>query len=226
MPVADYRREVFARIREALQRAAPHRHVGHVGEHPATPHTDDPVPGSETFRAWLPLVGESPEEQIALFAQNSAALKTEFHRVSSLEEAGDQLLTLARQNSWNRVATHRHPLALPLAEKGDLPTLIVEPGYSVTDMESCDAAITGCDFLIAQTGSLLISGPSAGGRALSVLPPHHVVIAEASQMVPDLVTATGTPSLRLAMAQLPFLRDRPQPHRRYRTHPGAWGARP
>jgi L-lactate dehydrogenase complex protein LldG len=205
MPVADYRREVFARIREALQRAAPHRHVGHVGEHPATPHTDDPVPGSETFRAWLPLVGESPEEQIALFAQNSAALKTEFHRVSSLEEAGDQLLTLARQNSWNRVATHRHPLALPLAEKGDLPTLIVEPGYSVTDMESCDAAITGCDFLIAQTGSLLISGPSAGGRALSVLPPHHVVIAEASQMVPDLVTALQQARLRYASQWPSFL---------------------
>jgi hypothetical protein len=42
------------------------------------------VPGSETFRAWLPLVGESLEEQITLFAQNSAALKTEFHRVGSL----------------------------------------------------------------------------------------------------------------------------------------------
>ena len=83
--------------------------------------------------------------------------------------------------------------------------LIVEPGYSVTDMESCDAAITGCDFLIAQTGSLLISGPSAGGRALSVLPPHHVVIAEASQMVPDLVTALQQARLRYASQWPSFL---------------------
>jgi L-lactate dehydrogenase complex protein LldG len=198
MPVADHRKQVFARIREALQLAAPHRHVGHVEEHPAAPHHDDPVPGSDTFRAWLPLVGESLEEQITLFAQNSAALKTEFHRVGSLEEAGSQLSSLAKENGWQRIATHRHPLALPLAEKVELPKLIVEPGYSVNDMESCDAAVTGCDFLIAQTGSLLISEPSAGGRALSVLPPHHVVVAQISQMVPDLTTALQQARIRYA----------------------------
>jgi L-lactate dehydrogenase complex protein LldG len=150
------------------------------------------------IRAWLPFVGPSLEEQIELFAQNSAALKTELHRVDSLDEAGEQLNRLAREAGWRQVATHHHPLALPLAEKIPIPRLVVEAGYAVNEMESCDAAITGCDFLVAQTGSLLVSSPSAGGRALSVLPPHHVVVAQASQMVPDLATALEQARLRYA----------------------------
>ena len=205
MPVADHRREVFARIREALKVPAPHRHVGHVGEHPAAPNHDEPVPGTEDFRAWLPFVGADLEEQVDLFAQNSAALKTELHRVDSLEEAGERLNQLAREANWRQVATHQHPLALPLAEKIALPRLVVVSGYAVSEMESCDAAITGCDFLIAQTGSLLVSGPSAGGRALSVLPPHHVVVARASQMVPDLATALQQARLRYASQWPSFL---------------------
>ena len=43
--------------------------------------------------------------------------------------------------------------------------------------------------LVAQTGGIMVSVQSAGGRALSVLPPHHVVIARTSQMVPDLTSA-------------------------------------
>ena len=39
---------------------------------------------------------------------------------------------------------------------------------------------------IVQTGSVLVTTASAGGRALSVLPPHHVVIATKDQLVADL----------------------------------------
>ena len=34
-----------------------------------------------------------------------------------------------------------------------------------------------------------LTGRSAGGRALSVLPPHHVVVATREQIVPDLPAA-------------------------------------
>jgi L-lactate dehydrogenase complex protein LldG len=50
-------------------------------------------------------------------------------------------------------------------------------------------AFTLCDALIAQTGSILLTARSAGGRALSVLPPHHIVIAQGSQLLPDLPAA-------------------------------------
>jgi L-lactate dehydrogenase complex protein LldG len=176
-----------------------------VGEHPAAPNHDQAPPDSADFRAWLPAVGQSLEEQIALFAQNSAALKTEFHQVASLDEAAEHLNRLAREGAWPQVATHVDPLALPLAEKLEVPRLVVESGYAVNELERCGAAITGCDFLVAQTGSLLVSGPSAGGRALSVLPPHHIVIAQSSQIVPDLATALQQARLRYAARWPSFL---------------------
>jgi L-lactate dehydrogenase complex protein LldG len=43
--------------------------------------------------------------------------------------------------------------------------------------------------LIAQTGSILVTSRSAGGRALSVLPPHHVVLATPDQLLADLPEA-------------------------------------
>ncbi len=53
----------------------------------------------------------------------------------------------------------------------------------------CDVGISECDALIAQTGSVLITNRSAGGRALSVLPPHHVVLARREQLAADLPAA-------------------------------------
>ena len=57
-----------------------------------------------------------------------------------------------------------------------------------------DLGVTSCDCLIAQTGSVVVSALSAGGRALSVLPPTHLVIAHRDQIVPDL--ASGMAFLR------------------------------
>jgi L-lactate utilization protein LutC len=52
-----------------------------------------------------------------------------------------------------------------------------------------DLGVTGCDCLIAQTGSIFVTTRSAGGRALSVLPPAHLVVARRDQLVPDLAAA-------------------------------------
>ena len=50
-------------------------------------------------------------------------------------------------------------------------------------------SVTGCDCLVAQTGSIFVSTRSASGWALSVLPPVHLVIARREQLVPDLPAA-------------------------------------
>jgi L-lactate dehydrogenase complex protein LldG len=189
MPLPDQREAVFARIREALRRPAPHRHARDAAhDAPGQNAIVAPPPDSDAFRDFLPAVGSSLEEQIALFALNAAALKADFRDVASESEAARQLAALALENKWKRVASHRHA-ASDFAEKLGLPCLLTDRGYVVADLESCDAAVTGCDALVAQTGSVLVSTQSAGGRALSVLPPHHVVIAQRSQMVPDLASA-------------------------------------
>ena len=51
------------------------------------------------------------------------------------------------------------------------------------------AGITNADYLVARSGSIILSAATAGGRRLSVLPPVHIVLAYISQLVPSLDTA-------------------------------------
>jgi L-lactate dehydrogenase complex protein LldG len=67
--------------------------------------------------------------------------------------------------------------------------LATNAGYDKDALESCDAGLTECESLVAQTGSVCVTARSSGGRALSVLPPHHIVIAKKEQLVSDLAAA-------------------------------------
>jgi L-lactate dehydrogenase complex protein LldG len=45
------------------------------------------------------------------------------------------------------------------------------------------AGITGCEFLIARTGSVMASSASESGRQMIAYPPVHIVLAHVSQLV-------------------------------------------
>jgi len=53
--------------------------------------------------------------------------------------------------------------------------------------ENSQATITLADWLVAETGSVLVSS-SCGGRAATIAAPVHIVVADQSQLVPDLAT--------------------------------------
>jgi L-lactate dehydrogenase complex protein LldG len=54
------------------------------------------------------------------------------------------------------------------------------------DME---AGITGCEYLVAHTGSAMVSSAQRGGRRMFVYPPIHIIIAYENQFVDYLETA-------------------------------------
>lgn len=179
------REKILGRIREALTITAPM--PGDHGWKGQGAHA--PRAAAVAARQWLPPVGNLAEEQLDLFARNAAELKAMFHVCSSMEEAKRLLNELAAAHQWRRVASHGAGLAHEAAAALELPLLNTDEGYDVHEMESCDAGISECDALIAQTGSVLLTSTSGGGRALSVLPPHHVVIAKRDQLVADLPAA-------------------------------------
>jgi L-lactate dehydrogenase complex protein LldG len=53
-------------------------------------------------------------------------------------------------------------------------------------LENCDAAITGCELLIARTGSIVMSAAQDSGRTVSVYAPVHICIAYMNQLVYEL----------------------------------------
>jgi len=72
------------------------------------------------------------------------------------------------------------------------------------ELENIEVAFTICETLVARTGSIFVSSANLSGRRLTIYPPHHAVIAVASQIVPDIedalnqmhrIYAAGLPSM-------------------------------
>lgn len=170
------RENIFARIREGL-RVKAHAHHG------------SGLPTTAEHRSVMPSAGATIDEQFALFAKNASDLKATFKLVKDASELTAELRALRDAEKWQRVATHKSLNAQEQAVGLGLPTLVTDDGYDKHEMEQCDVGISECDALIAQTGTVLVTSRSAGGRALSCLPPHHVVIARREQLVADLPAA-------------------------------------
>ncbi len=178
------REKILARVRQALKTPAPL-----PGSHGKIHLPAAEQVRTSTAKQWLPFVGESFDERLALFAKNAAELKADFQLFNSADEMRAALTRLSETEKWQRVAGHSGGLTDAICATLGLPLLRTDRPYDVNDLESCDVGISECDALIAQTSSVLVTNRSAGGRALSVLPPHHVVLARREQLIADLPSA-------------------------------------
>jgi L-lactate dehydrogenase complex protein LldG len=184
------REAVLGRIREALRVPAPLKHPAErsAGGEPTTAH----------FREWLPPVGTSADERLALFSRLSENLRSELVVCETAAQAGEHLRKLAVDLGWKSVGVHRGALIAELEPM--LPSSVgriwVDAGYDKDALEAADAGVTECELLVAQTGSVCVTGPSSGGRVLSVLPAHHVVVARRSQLVTDLTEAFASLAMK------------------------------
>ena len=175
---------IFARIREGLSVPAP-LPGSHDGDH-AKPAN---LPTPADHRRVLPAVGASFDERAAMFAKNSTELRSDFKLLKDAAELAAELKKLRDAEGWQRVASHKGSLAEAACQVLGLPALLTDANFDKVELEKCPVGISECDALIAQTGSVLVTSRSAGGRALSVLPPHHVVVAHRDQLVADLPEA-------------------------------------
>lgn len=186
------REKILERIREALTVPAPPPGSHSHGAHPhatAAPSPSLTPSKPATIRDWLPPVGDSFEDRVACFARQSTELRTEFHLCVSRAEAFARLLEISKREGFKRIASHRAELTDAACAELKLPVLLTDAPYSKIELEKCHAGLSECDALVAQTGSVVVTSRSAGGRALSVLPPHHIVLARRAQLLRDLPEA-------------------------------------
>lgn len=139
-----------------------------------------------TFRPLLPKAATEYEAMVKQFATKSEELTTRFYRVATEKDAWDKISTFAKQEQWKSIASHHTPLTDAAVEALGMPCLWTDPGYKTNDLEKVSASITTCDAMIAQTGSVFLTSKSSGGRAISILPPHHIVLATKDQLLSDL----------------------------------------
>jgi L-lactate dehydrogenase complex protein LldG len=205
-PRMSERDNIMARIREALARGGPQDH----GPRTTGPLSGGQSPGGQEFRApaaplptpgesrlpdaaehrrVLPAVGSGLEAELSLFQKNVTELHADFRLVKGQAALGSELKTLCAAEQWQRLASHHGELTDPVCKALGLPVLFTDAPFDKRELAGCDAGISECDALIAQTGTVVVTSRSTGGRALSVLPPHHVVLARRAQLVADLPAA-------------------------------------
>jgi len=71
--------------------------------------------------------------------------------------------------------------AVELATTDALPA-----GVERDTLFAADVGISGVEYLIAETGSLVVFARPEEPRSLTLLPPIHIAVAERSQLLPDL----------------------------------------
>ena len=198
---------ILARIGEALRQPAPPPHGlsadGGAAHEPA-PRTGGQVPAAgaaapapllailpeEAARPWLPDGGETPAERLRILEENLGRLRAVVRRVPDLTAAGEYFFALCRERDWQRVAWHAHAHVEPLVHQTPCATFRVGgPECDKNALEACDVGITACEAVVAQTGSILVSSATCGGRGLSILPHVHVVVATLDQIVATLADA-------------------------------------
>lgn len=116
------------------------------------------------------------------FAENFTKLQGRFSFCVNTTELVTQLKALIETRKWDKIYCRETKLAEDLKQSGFTQT------YS-NDLAGCDASITGCEQLIARTGSIVLSAAQESGRTVSVYAPAHICIAYTSQLVYNIKEA-------------------------------------
>jgi L-lactate dehydrogenase complex protein LldG len=162
MNVSPSKENILKKIRKALSDSTPL-----------------PFPRSEGSESvFQPLEQEAEIE----FAEQFSKLQGRFIFCINRQELAFQLSSLVRKMDWQKVYCVEDEL---LRQTGiDLGERIVKTGLA-----ECDVSITGCECLVARTGSIVMTTAQKSGRATSVYAPIHVCIAFSNQLVYDVKDA-------------------------------------
>jgi L-lactate dehydrogenase complex protein LldG len=107
----------------------------------------------------------------------------------SPEGVAATLKSLVAENNILKATLWHSPLFERLGIESILRSLgvdIVSPTADKHDMALCDLGITGADYLLPETGTLVLRSSAEQPRAVSLLPRIHLAIVRPEMLRPDL----------------------------------------
>ncbi|MBM3405696.1 MAG: hypothetical protein FJY10_12510 [Bacteroidetes bacterium] len=126
-------------------------------------------------------VYHSPGEALDVaFAEALTNLGGKFIYCEDDQEFISSIRFLFDANSWDNLFCYEEKFQR-LLEKAGVPFT-----SSPDDFTEMVAGVTGCESLIARLGTIVVSSLQGAGRRIFVYPPTHIVVAYASQLVPDI----------------------------------------
>jgi L-lactate dehydrogenase complex protein LldG len=156
---ATARENILKKIKQALEQPVP-----------------VPFPASEGTQI---IFRSSEEENAVVFAENFSKLLGRFSFCSDEKELVEQLQALIASRSWTKIYCRETEIQKNLSAAGFTTVY-------TNDIAGCDASITGCESLIARTGSIILSSAQQSGRTVSVYAPVHICIAYTHQLRYDI----------------------------------------
>ena len=137
--------------------------------------TKVPVPFLST--AAIPDLFQPTQKELEVeFAEHFSGLQGKFSFCINESELVAQLTQLMLNRNWKNI----------FCKEPDLQQLLQANGYQggfTNDLASCDLSITSCEYLVARTGSMILSSAVLSGRTTSVYAPVHICIAKTNQLV-------------------------------------------
>ena len=161
MKTLTAKEQILNRIKKALSQSTPM-----------------PFPEKQSM-ARQQVIQPKTEELTVLFAENFSAVQGQFIYCVDEAELVAKIADLQEHRNWPRIFC-RETALIDLLQKHDFHGLEFSP------QAGAPVAITGCEKLIARTGSIMMSTRQPSGRATSVYTPIHICIAFTSQLVYDI----------------------------------------
>lgn len=131
-----------------------------------------PFPHSEGTNS---VFHKAEDDLEVIFAQEFTQLQGKFAFCTSEADMQQQLQQLISQQQWTKIFCNDDRWNAAFS--------------NTINLAGCDASITGCEYLVARTGSIVLSAAQQGGRTVSVYAPVHVCIAYTNQLLYDVKDA-------------------------------------
>ena len=138
-----------------------------------------PFPQSEGNQPVLP---PSAEELEVEFAEQFNALQGRFIFCVNQQELAFQFNSLVKKQDWQKIYCIENRIK-------EIVGSSAEERFTDKDLAGCDVSVTSCEYLVARTGSIVMSAAQPSGRTTSVYAPIHVCIAFTNQLVYDVKDA-------------------------------------
>lgn len=158
MKVSSSKEKILKKIREALSNPVP-------------------LPFSKSEGSNSVFQPQAEELEI-LFAEEFTKVSGKFAFCINETDATDQILKLIASRKWEHIYCEEENLSKLFQGKGNL-------SLNSSLLEDCDVAITSCKYLVARTGTIVISSAQQSGRTASAYAPVHICVAYVDQLVYD-----------------------------------------
>ena len=131
-----------------------------------------PFPQSEGNNSVFPV---APDDLEVVFAEEFVNLQGKFAFCTDEKDMLQQVQQLIAEKQWAKIYCNEDRWNATFS--------------NTINLASCDASVTGCEFLVARTGTIVMSAAQQSGRTVSVYAPVHICIAYTNQLVYDIKDA-------------------------------------